>query len=405
MRSHLTEILGLPGIEVEDEAIYEDRIILSVERKAVLAVCPRCGEKSTHMHQNHGYFVRDLNLMHRQVLLKVNRRQFKCMTCKKPFSEDLDFVGRRRKHTDRFCQMIVQQVIHSSTHNVAQQNDLSDDEVWSIVKYMSQKKLHIDLKSLKRLGIDEIALRKGQKDYITVLVDLDRRVPIAFVCSRKHKDIKDVLKGWGSGVLEQIIEVSIDMSGNYRSLVQKMLPNATIVADRFHVMKMVGDELNSAIIKEKKSVDLIEDEAEKKEKKEILSRSKYAILKPEERLTEVQKVKLDEVTQNFPLIAKMHQQKEAFRDIFEKSENWVDGTFSLLDWIGDASETFEKSVGTIQRWMSEIIGYFDYGTTSGAVEGINNRLKLIKRLGYGFRNFENFSLRCLICWHLDIGSA
>jgi transposase len=80
-------------------------------------------------------------------------------------------------------------------------------------------------------------------------------------------------------------------------------------------------------------------------------------------------------------------------------------SFSLLDWIGDAGETFEKSVGTIQRWMSEIIGYFDYGTTSGAVEGINNRLKLIKRLGYGFRNFENFSLRCLICWHLDIGSA
>ncbi len=118
--------------------------------------------------------------------------------------------------------------------------------------------------------------------------------------------------------------------------------------------------------------------AKKKEKKEILSRSKYAILKPEERLTEVQKVKLDEVTQNFPLLAKMHQQKEAFRDIFEKSENWVDGTFSFLDWIGDASETFEKSVGTIQCWMSEIIGYFDYGTTSGAVEGINNRLKLIR---------------------------
>jgi predicted nucleotidyltransferase len=52
-----------------------------------------------------------------------------------------------------------------------------------------------------------------------------------------------------------------------------------------------------------------------------------------------------------------------------------------------------------------VIGYFDNGTTSGVVEGINNRLKLIKRLGYGFRNFENFSLRCLICWHLNIGSA
>jgi len=139
MRPHLTEILGLPGIDVEDEAIYEDKIILSVERKAVLAICPRCGVASSQMHQNHGYFVRDLNLMHRQVILKVNRRQFKYMTCQKPLSEDLDFVGRRRQHTDRFCEMIVQQVIHSSTHSVAQQNDLTDDEVWSIVKYISKK--------------------------------------------------------------------------------------------------------------------------------------------------------------------------------------------------------------------------------------------------------------------------
>jgi len=110
-------------------------------------------------------------------------------------------------------------------------------------------------------------LRKGQKDYITVFVDLDRRVPIGLVGSRKHKDIKDVLNIWGSGVLAQITEVSIDMSGNYRSLTEKMFPNATIVADRFHVIKMVGDELNSAIIKEKKTIDLIEDEAEKKEKR------------------------------------------------------------------------------------------------------------------------------------------
>lgn len=77
----------------------------------------------------------------------------------------------------------------------------------------------------------------------------------------------------------------------------------------------------------------------------------------------------------------------------------------MLDWLADAENNFEKSVGTIKRWLSEITGYFDQRTTSGAVEGINNRLKLIKRSGYGFRNFENFALRCLICWHLGVSSA
>ncbi len=405
MQPLFTELLDLPGIDVEDYKIFDDKIILEVEAHAVRAVCPRCQTESTHLHQNHGYFVRDLSLMGRSVLLKVNRRQFKCAPCGKPFSEELDFVGKQRKHTNRFAEMIVGQVIHSDLHNVGQQNDLTDEEVLSIVQYISKKKLVIDLSQLKRLGIDEIALRKGQGDYITVLVDLDRRVPVGFVGSRKHKDIKEVLKEWGIEVLNQIIEVSIDMSGNYRGLVQKMMPDANIIADRFHVMKLVGEELNSAIIQAKKTTESMTDEVEKARTKEALKQSKYAILKPEESLTETQQLKLAEIKQVSPLLAKMHQQKEAFRDIFETAKDWSEGTFRLIDWLADAETNFKQSVGTIKRWLSEITGYFDNRTTSGAVEGINNRLKLIKRLGYGFRNFSNFALRCLICWHLDVSSA
>jgi transposase len=405
MQPLFTELLNLPGIDVEDYKIFDDQIILEVEAHAVRAVCPRCQTASTHLHQNHGYFVRDLSLMGRSVLLKVNRRQFKCVPCGKPFSEELDFVGKQRKHTHRFAAMIVGQVLHSDLHNVGQQNDLTDEEVWSIVEYISKKKLVIDLSRLKRLGIDEIALRKGQGEYITVLVDLDRRIPVAFVCSRKHKDIKEVLKGWGLEVLNQIIEVSIDMSGNYRGLVQRLMPDANIIADRFHVMKLVGEELNSAIIQVKKAAESMTNEAEKMQLEEALKQSKYAILKPEDSLTEKQQLKLAEVKRVSPLLAEMHQQKEAFRDIFETAKDWSEGTFRLLDWLVDSETNFTKSVGTIKRWLSEITGYFDHRTTSGAVEGINNRLKLIKRLGYGFRNFENFALRCLICWHLNVSSA
>ena len=74
----------------------------------------------------------------------------------------------------------------------------------------------------------------------------------------------------------------------------------------------------------------------------------------------------------------------------------------MLDWLKDAQHTFQDSAATIGRWFEEISNYFESRTTSGAVEGINNRLKLIKRSGYGFRNFANFRLRCLICWHLSI---
>ena len=101
----------------------------------------------------------------------------------------------------------------------------------------------------------------------------------------------------------------------------------------------------------------------------------------------------------------MHSLKEEFRAIFETAESWGDGVLKILDWMHDALLYFPKSIGTIVRWFGEVVGYFENRTTSGVIEGINNKLKLIKRLGYGFRNFDNFRLRSLLSWHFNIKLA
>lgn len=139
MQLLLTDLLGLEGIEVES---YQERggsLVLDVEAKSESATCPRCGEVSSHLHQNHGRLVRDLNLSERQVWLRVNRRQFKCQTCQKPFSEALDFIGQRMSYTNRLAERVVKQVIHSDVSNVAHYHGLSEDVVWSMVEYVSQK--------------------------------------------------------------------------------------------------------------------------------------------------------------------------------------------------------------------------------------------------------------------------
>ena len=213
------------------------------------------------------------------------------------------------------------------------------------------------------------------------------------------------MESWGTAVLSQIVEVSIDLSGNYRGLVQKLLPQAEIVADRFHVTKLVNQEVNTTRRAVLQANDNNPDQVEKARLQEALKQSKYALLKPEAHLTPKQQLKLAEVKAVSPLLAEIHQRKEAFRDIFETSANWTEGTLRLLDWLAQSQTQFRSSVGTICRWFGEVTAYFDHRTTSGAVEGINNKLKLIKRSGYGFRNFDNFQIRCLICWHLDISSA
>lgn len=180
--------------------------------------------------------------------------------------------------------------------------------------------------------------------------------------------------------------------------------NADVTADRFHVMKQVNDELDTAHKVQKKEANAIKNKSEKKRVLSGLTKSKYSLLKNEDSLNDLQKEKLKSVQEVSPILAKMHELKEAFRDIFENTESWGDSVTELLDWMHDWLLYFPKSIGTISRWFGEIVGYFDNGTTSGVVKGINNKLKLIKRLGYVFRNFYNFRLRSLLSWHFSVNS-
>ena len=257
---------------------------------------------------------------------------------------------------------------------------------------------------MKRLGIDEIALVKGQGNYLAVLVDLDTRKPIELVKSRRIEEIREVIVKWGSQVLEQIVEVSMDLWSPYKSLVEELMPNANITADRFHVMKQVNDELDAMRKSEKRAAMDLDNKLERERILAGLNKSKYSLIKNEDSLNEQQKERLDNVQEVSPILAKMHALKEEFRDIFESTKPWGENIINLLDWMHDGMKYFPKSIGTMIRWFGEVVGYFDDRTTSGTVEGINNKLKLIKRLGYGFRNFSNFRLRSLLNWHFSINS-
>ena len=257
---------------------------------------------------------------------------------------------------------------------------------------------------LRRLGIDEIALRKGHKDFAVVFSDLDRHCLIGMAPSRTQADIKAVLNTWGTDVLLNIVEVSIDLSGNYRGLIHQLMPQADIVADRFHVMKLVNQELNQARIEFMRSPNDLPEGVTPEAAKAALKQSKYALLKPEDRLTDRQVEKLAEVKAVAPKLAQMHQQKETFRALFD-AENWSQALLGFLDWMLEAQALYPNAVATLRRWLDEMLQYFENRTTNGVVEGINNRLKLIKRSGYGFRNFERFKLRCLISWHFPATAA
>ena len=177
--------------------------------------------------------------------------------------------------------------------------------------------------------------------------------------------------------------------------------DAQVVADRFHVMKQVNEELDEQRKAERREVQKEKSKKNKEKRLSGLSKSKYALLKNECKLNETQQKKLKEVKSVCPTLGKMHELKEKFRNIWEQKQDGLTGLLKISDWLKEAGEYYPNSQKTIIRWIGEIIAYFDERITNGVVEGINNKLKLIKRSAYGFRNFENFRNRVLLTWQFN----
>jgi transposase len=402
----LTEILDLSDVKVISHRLHTGiGMILQIEQEKSFATCPKCGTTSHKLHQNHRHIIKDLPFGEKEVFLEINRRQFKCEKCKKPFSEDLDFVKKKRTYTNRLAHKTIQEVLENDIHSVAAKGIVTEDEIERMLKDASSELPNLKPINLKRLGIDEIALKKGHGNYCAVLVDLDQSKLIAILSGRTQEIIKQTLIEWGIEILENIEEVSIDLWTGYKTLVTELMPNAQVVADRFHVMTQINKELDTQRKREKRKVeDLIKkaNATDKLKYEEILAglkNSKYPLLKNQDKLTQEQLDKLIQVKNISPILKEMHEFKEKIRKIFNNTNDWYTGVFKLGMWLSRAKKYFPNSNNTIIRWYQEIIAYFDNRTTSGTVEGINNKLKLIKRSGYGFKNFENFRIRCLLNWH------
>lgn len=398
----LSELLNLESVQVTKyKNLPQIGLILHTEVLSQEANCTRCRNKSQRVHQNHRSLIKDLPISGHSVYLEINRRQFKCEFCQKPFSEELNFVKKRRKYTSRLAMEIVRQVLADDIKTVAQNNDISAEEIETMLK---DKAIELKLEkpsNLKKLGIDEIALVKGQGKYCAVLVDLENSKVVDILEERSQEKIMSVLTSWGTEVLEAIEYVTMDLWKPYKSLVKKLMPNAEVVADRFHVMKQINEELDKQRKDERREVQTEKSQKKKEKKLSGLSNSKYALLKNECNLNEKQQEKLKEVKILYPTLSNMHKLKEKFREIFETNQDGLTGLLKISDWLIEAGEYYPKSKKTIVRWLGEIIPYFDERISNGVVEGINNKLKLIKRSAYGFRNFDNFRDRVLLTWHFN----
>ncbi len=236
----------------------------------------------------------------------------------------------------------------------------------------------------KKLGMDEFSHRKGYKKFATAICDLEEGGLIEVIDSHKQEEIIETLMQWSLEERQAVLEVSVDMWGGFTKVIQNVFPNARITYDRFHVMKIVNEELDD-----------IRKQCKNRIKKLKIKHVKYLLMKNAKDLSKEQENNLKMVLGCSKRLKAAYLLKEEFRDIYETFQTPEEARLSLNKWMEKASAFYSSAITTIKNHLQGICNYFHERVTSGKMEGINNKIKLIKRQAYGFTNFDHLRTRLL----------
>jgi transposase len=315
-----------------------------------------------------------------------------CLECGVVRQAAIGFAEPRRTYTKSFERYVLELSQSMTILDVAVHLNVS----WEIVKDIQKRNLSQNfskpkLKHLKRLAIDEIAIGKGHR-YLTVVLDLESGA-VVFVGNGKGGNALWPFWKRLRASHAKIEAVATDMSPAYIDAVTTYLPEATLVFDRFHVMKLYNDKL-SQLRRD------LQREATAEPMKKSIKGTRWLLIKNPENLdaTKNEHQRLAEALKLNEPLALAYYLKEDLREVWEQ-EGEEAAQAHLMDWILRAEASgvamLMKFAKTL-RWHAQgILAWYDYPISTGPLEGTNNKIKTMKRQAYGFRDHEFFKLKIL----------
>ena len=389
--SFLYHAWGLYALECNREEYKGSTIILHVQHKSRQVACPKCGCR--HLVKN-GYRIRDfvgLPIGMKKVIIRMKVQRYKCgnKDCDYDQQENIPFATGSRSYTHRFAKYVVDLLRGMTLQDVANHLQVSWDTVKEIHStYLTRHYSPPSLKGVKNIGIDEFAVKKGHV-YKTIVVDLDTG-RILYVGD--GKGVESLTRFWKKvkrkGV--KIEHVATDLSAAFIASVLENCPDAIHVFDHFHVVKLMNEHLDNI----RRKLYAMEKDVNKRN---VLKGTRYLLLgNGKDIFDNKHKTRLDNaLAMNEPL-SKAYYLKEQLREIWQQTTK-ADGEAVLDDWVRQAKESkipqLLKMANTVQAFRRGILAWYDCHISTGKVEGINNKIKVMKRNAYGFRDERYFTLR------------
>ncbi len=384
----ITVALGLRELRVRDEEETDWGIKVQVEYRVRDAECPECGEKTARVHSRKVQVKRDRRLWDKPVYLALTKRRFRCGACGKVFSESDPVCGRRKRTSERFRSYLGHEAIDHTVRQVARKEGVGETLVRGCVTEEARRLLgaRASPHPARVLGLDEFSIRKGQV-YDTAIVDLEHKEVTGVVSGHRQQEVADFFTALPHA--EEARVVVMDMHEAFRQAVVLCLPQARVVVDKFHVLLHVH-----------RALDQVRTGLEPRQgKRGELFRARYLLLKGQERLTPESRARLMALLRRYLQVHRAWLLKEAFRAWYRCTSR-QEAEARLIQWecsVRDQGPApFRALFPMLRLWREEILNYFDFPYTSGFLEGKNNRIKVIKRVAYGYRNPANFRQRILL---------
>jgi transposase len=375
--------LRLPGVEVLEVKEDEHWIEVVGQYKAKEADCPWCGRSTWQVHQWHLQRKRDAKLWKKEVWLALFKRRFRCRNCRKVFTEPDPACGARRRTTVRLREAVAGWANEATVRAVARVEGVSEGLVersWvekhSVVRPPATPHVF--------LGLDGFCVRKPGRMW-TGMWDLETKDSVAFVPGERVVDVQKMLERHASR--ETVRAVAIDLSEALRQSVELVLPDALVVADKFHVVALAGRALREV-------------HGERRRRGSIA----WLLQRAPEKLSQAERTRVVQTLTEDPQLARAWALKEGLRAVYKKRRG-DEAAATLERWIKEAQISglppFQRTAATLTRWRHEVLNYWRYPITNALVEGKHNRIKTLKRRAYGYRNDRSFLLRILSLIHTD----
>lgn len=382
-------ILSLPDLVVDSVELSARRITLHCHVSTPQQNCPHCLRPTAQVNQYTQREVRDLDISGRQVWLMIRLRQFICPDCDRYFTEQLSFADPSKSHTHRQEKWIFECCAKQPFTQVGALLDVNAKTVERI--YYQQVNAQLDLPAryaaVRRLGIDEIAHRKGKASYCCVLTDLDRNIPLDVLPSRSKEALIAHFEKLGPEFCAQIESVSFDMWSAYYAISQLFFPQAVHVVDRFHVVRGLNKALDALRRKLRREQPAVE----------AFKNIKWDLFKAKP--TAAQEARLQAAFAHSPELRDLVALRNDFHLRFESATNPDELEQALGKWIIRARAFRQRYlidfIHMLRNWLRPIANFAYEQLTNAATEGLNNVIRYVKRISYGLPKFEHLRLRVL----------